>query len=147
MTDSGCQGCEWAKGRFQILESHSGSARTVARASFDLVQKYKEESDKVKAITLESINAAHGSIKAAEETRKDNIDFKKSVSAEFRNVMLGVCVSLLLMVAATVWGNLAKLGQDSKNQVETASYLEKLSLAMSTLERRLNQIPENSRRH
>jgi hypothetical protein len=71
---------------------------------------------------------------AVKEAKKAVVDMRKSMWAIF--------VSLFLMVAATIWGNLAKLGQDSRNQVETASYLKELTLAMTALESRLNRPPQ-----
>lgn len=115
MTDPGCAGCEWAKGRFLLFstelegqrtrfESKCGGAETVANLAMQHSQKTREEFAKVKMLTMDSINSANGAINAVDEIKADNLDFKKSVSRELRGIMLsnvaGSAIGSGVMIAA-----------------------------------------------
>jgi hypothetical protein len=84
--------------------------------------------------------------KAHSQTAMDSIKKAEKAVDRMNKYMVGLFISLFLMVAATVWSGIAKLGQDSKNQIETATYLSELTRTMTALEARLHQIPQGGTR-
>jgi hypothetical protein len=125
-------GCFKGKELENIIKGSITSKLNDARESSEILDK-KIECLKETIGELWTSNKSSIEIIARAEKAVDRMD----------KYVIGLFVSLLLMVAATVWGNLAKLGQDSKNQIETASYLKTLSDTIATLETKLNKIPEN----
>lgn len=137
MTDPGCAGCEWSKGQHAVInktfddmkmryDSKVGDAQTIAECVRYQCEKLKENFNKIEILTINSVGESKRATKAVDKMNK---------------IITGLFISLFLMVAATVWGSLAKLGQDSKNQDQTVEYLKKLTLVMTFLEQRLYQLP------
>jgi hypothetical protein len=85
---------------------------------------------------------ANSKIEKSEKIAGDCKDILEDYKKDMAKWGWGIIGSLLLMVAATIWGSATKLYQDNRNQVETAAYLASLTRTMTALEQRLNTPPQ-----
>ena len=135
-------GCRWGSLQIQRLNDETQYIKEYDRSHYEGVESsmkmfIEDILPKIQENTRIAVDKSISATESIKQSEKNMCDFREEAVMERKNSfkLLGsIVAALFLMIAATVWGNMTKINQDSENQTRLE---KKLDLLITYLDRKI----------